>query len=288
MADALISKLRYLAAGLRQRWNQAARCPSCGTLSQQAIDRKYFHSLMDCAACGLRFRYPVESRDAMLAFYQDHYFEPGITTELPSPQDLQQLLLSGFRGSAKDFSYHIQILRSLGLQAGARILDFGANWGYATWQFRAAGYAAEGYEPSKPRAAYAQALGITIHTDWSAIEPGFDAVYSCHVLEHVPDPARAMRDQLALLKPGGLLIAHTPNGSEAYRRKHPAHLRKIWGKVHPTLLTDRFVAGIAGRQDYMVSSDDRPQSLQRWAEQAQLMDPCEGDGLFFVIRRAAA
>jgi SAM-dependent methyltransferase len=38
----------------------------------------------------------------------------------------------------------------------------------------------------------------------------FDAVLSLHVLEHVPDPFRAARELLRVLKPGGTLFAVTP------------------------------------------------------------------------------
>lgn len=41
-------------------------------------------------------------------------------------------------------------------------------------------------------------------------DASFSAILCCHVLEHVPDDARAMRELRRVLKPGGWAILHTP------------------------------------------------------------------------------
>jgi len=53
----------------------------------------------------------------------------------------------------------------------------------------------------------ADALSLT-----EIFEPGtFDIVLSSECIEHTPDPARAVAQMLAVLKPGGLLSLSTPN-----------------------------------------------------------------------------
>ncbi len=42
-------------------------------------------------------------------------------------------------------------------------------------------------------------------------ESFFDVVTLRHVLEHLPDPARALRKVFAMLKPGGVVLIHVPN-----------------------------------------------------------------------------
>ncbi len=39
----------------------------------------------------------------------------------------------------------------------------------------------------------------------------FDAVVSCETIEHVPDPAKAVREVARVLRPGGVLFLTTPN-----------------------------------------------------------------------------
>jgi len=51
----------------------------------------------------------------MAEFYQQAYDEPGFASEMPDESSLRQLLATNFRGSEKDFSGQIAILRALGL-----------------------------------------------------------------------------------------------------------------------------------------------------------------------------
>jgi hypothetical protein len=103
-------------------------------------------------------------------------------------------------------------------------------------------------------------------------------------LEHTPNPASCIKSLLALLKPGGLLVAHTPNGSAAVRTKESG-FNQFWGQVHPVLLTDRFVQKVAGNYPYFVTSVDNSPELESWDQQHPLKQSCDGPGLFFAIRK---
>jgi SAM-dependent methyltransferase len=223
----------------------------------------------------------------MARFYENGYAEPGLTTSLPSPEELERLLRTSFADSGKDFSWHIACLAALGIKAGARVLDYGANWGYATWQFCKAGYDAVGFELSRPRAAYAARLGVRVETDLDAIEGVFDAVFSSHVIEHVPDPMAALERQYARLAPGGSIVAFTPNGTDAFRRRDPKGWQCSWGQVHPVLLTRRFAEGAAGDRPCLVTTDTRHERLSRWDRRSREIDLCDDAGLLIVIRRPA-
>ncbi len=274
---------RYLLTGLTGRLGRTVTCPGCGGSGQAVVDRKFFHSLHECHQCALLFRHPREDPTAMVKFYQSDYNEPGLTTELPDERALAHLLATDFVGSAKDFSYHVEILRALGLGPRARVLDYGANWGYATYQFRKAGFDAQGFELSRPRAEFAQRLGLAIATQPPAQPESFDAVYSCHVLEHVPNPEQTIREQLGLVRPGGMVLAHTPNGSAAARRANREGFHRVWGKVHPVLLTEQFVVRRFGGLTHYVSSDDQPSVLRGWSRTESRIGRVDGGGLFFVL-----
>jgi SAM-dependent methyltransferase len=204
----------------------------------------------------------------MQAFYQHDYKQAGLTTDLPDANALENLLTTGFKGSNKDFSRVLALFSAIGVPSGARILDFGANWGYGVWQFRKAGYEATGYELSKPRAEFAGGLGVQVVTDWrDVIASGpFDVAFSSHVLEHTPDPAQAIRDQIAVLKPDGYLIALFPNGSDAFRVAEPQAFHRLWGRVHPVMLNDNFVSGSLESQILFQGSlcDEDLDKLRRW------------------------
>lgn len=186
-----------------------------------------------------------------------------MTTDLPDAATLETLMRAGFRGSSKDFSRVVELLRALAIKPGARILDFGTNWGYGVWQFREAGFDAMGYELSQPRAAYSVHLGVEVLTDWSqVVQHGpFNVVFSSHVLEHTPDPAEALRRQREVLAPGGLVIAYVPNGSSQFIEADPSAFHKLWGQVHPVMLDEVFIRKALSPLPVAVGAH-RPDDLQ--------------------------
>jgi 2-polyprenyl-3-methyl-5-hydroxy-6-metoxy-1,4-benzoquinol methylase len=226
---------RYQLHGLMNRWSKRA-CPACGDCAATVVASKGMHSLCECAQCALLYRHPRESAESMATFYQQGYAEKGMTTELPDEQELARLMAANFAGSGKDFSFQIEILKTLGILPGMKLLDFGANWGYLSFQLKQAGYQVESFEISQPRARFGKRLGVEIHTEIESLSSDYDCVYSSHVLEHVPNPAETLTQQFAMIKPGGLVVAHTPNGSAEWRKKSKGSFQKVWGLVHPVLL----------------------------------------------------
>lgn len=98
----------------------------------------------------------------------------------------------------------------------ARLLDVGAGRGRFVAAARAAGYAADGLEPSErgvraARSAYDVEL-VHASIDGADVAPGsYDAATLWHVLEHVEDPAAALSRVVSWLRPGGVLLVGVPN-----------------------------------------------------------------------------
>ena len=179
----------------------------------------------------------------MARFYQSDYRQQGLTTDLPDEDALAGLMARGFQGTEKDFSRVIELLKKLDVQQGARVLDFGANWGYGVWQLRQAGYDAIGYEISAARAVYSEKLAVKVTSHWHEVQAlgPYDVVFSSHVLEHTPDPGAAIAQKLSALKPGGAFIAFFPNGSERFQTVDFSAFHRLWGLVHPVMLNEHFV-----------------------------------------------
>ena len=273
----------YLLGGAWRRLIGRALCPCCSGVASRTIDRKLFHSLLECAKCGVLHRYPVEHSSEMAEFYQTAYDEPGFASEVPEMAVLQRLLAENFRGSSKDFSRQVEILHALGLKNGQSLLDFGSSWGYAIHQFRQAGFVAEGFELSRPRAAFGRQIGLEITSEPPGEGRQFDMVYSCHVLEHVPNPLATLRRMLQWVKPGGWVVAQTPNGSQSFRQADPVAFHRLWGRVHPFLLTGEFVSRCFPDYPCYVSCDDRPEVVQQWNQVSRHIGDLRGSNLFFVI-----
>ena len=110
--------------------------------------------------------------------------------------------------------------RRLGFLSGlvtppARLLDVGAGRGRFVASARAAGYDAEGIEPSSRGADAAAALGVPVARAGvfeAAIDArSVDAVTLWHVLEHLDDPADALTRIGGWMRPGGALLIGVPN-----------------------------------------------------------------------------
>ncbi|MEX0907083.1 MAG: class I SAM-dependent methyltransferase, partial [Gemmatimonadota bacterium] len=104
-----------------------------------------------------------------------------------------------------------------------RLLDVGCGNGVFAARMRLLGWDVTGIEPDARTAAIARdVFGLNVHA--STLEdanlPGacFDAITLSHVIEHVPDPVGTLAECRRLLRPGGTLIAATPNLRSLGRR----------------------------------------------------------------------
>jgi 2-polyprenyl-3-methyl-5-hydroxy-6-metoxy-1,4-benzoquinol methylase len=264
-------------------------CPSCGGQTSEVLDRKWLvTAFRQCGRCHLRFRTPTTTPEENARFYQADYTE-GFTTDLPSDSTLAGLLSENFRGTEKDYSDVVRTLTALGIGAGKRLYDFGCSWGYGSFQLGKAGNRVDAYEISEPRAAYARTkLGVKLVPPEAAETGAYDVFFSSHVLEHVPSVSTAIELGRRLLKPGGWFVAYTPNGSDDFRRTNPAAWHKLWGFVHPQLLTPKYFASQFGDAAVLTGSTPvRDEDLKGFPDTASDFLPATGSELLLVARKKA-
>jgi 2-polyprenyl-3-methyl-5-hydroxy-6-metoxy-1,4-benzoquinol methylase len=217
--------------------------------------------LRECDKCGLRFRLPKENPEEAAIFYQSQY-RSGFTTDCPSDEELEELLAKGFRGSPKDYISRIQLLKAAGLRPGDSILNFGCSWGYGSWQLAEAGFNVYSYEVSRPRAHYAhEKLRCHMVNDLSEIRGEIKCFFSAHVIEHLPDPNLFWQAVEQVLKANGMLVCFTPNGDPIRETTKGYH--RIWGRVHPLLLTQRALKEMAMQYGFIPYVFSSPYSIER-------------------------
>lgn len=217
-------------------------CPECGSNQAVVIRRKMLVTeLRRCLRCELLFRAPIDPPNFEKSFYQNEY-RSGFTTDCPSDQELDQWKQTSFRGTEKDFSTRIALLKAIHAIPGqSRILDFGCSWGYGTWQLKEAGYEIVGTEISTPRARYArEKMHLDVVESVDETTGRFDVFFSTHVIEHLSRPRIAVDAALRLLGLGGLFVAFTPNGCRESMDHNPSRYHRSWGGVHPSYLDDRY------------------------------------------------
>jgi len=240
----MLRKLQYfLRSAVAHLDPDRFACPNCGEKGARVVDRKALvTALVRCGRCRLLYRTPVDKTGHNREFYQSKY-SCGYTTDCPDAATLARLMSSDFNGSERDYGPRIEVLRALGVKPPCRLLDFGASWGYGTYQFIKAGYDAQGCEISKPRAQYAREMvKAPVLDDVESLGTGFDVFFSSHVLEHVPVPSETVRLAKRICRPGAVFVAFTPNGALAHRAANRVNHLRHWGDIHPNLLDDEFYA----------------------------------------------
>ncbi len=256
------AKTRYFLRSLRHSFvGLRLRCPNCGGEPGSVVARKYLvTSLRRCGKCRLMYRTPTDDPQWSERFYNTGYTQ-GFTTDMPDEESLVRMMSEGFSGTPKDYQGYINILNIIGLRQESRLFDFGCSWGYGSWQLAKAGFRIWACEISRSRRAYAaDKLGVRVVEDTAYFansqRGSFDCFFSAHVLEHVPSPNAVISLARKLLKPGGLFVAATPNGSMTFRNAREKAWMKFWGEVHPNLLDEVFYTSIFSSEPLLVFSRD--------------------------------
>lgn len=277
-----MNKTQYLIRSIATFYTPK-QCPYCSQKKSKVIDSKYFvTTLNECERCNLLFRHPADSVDFNRKFYQEEYTQDdGITTDLPTDPELADMLEKNFQGSGKDYRQKIAAIKKI---TGARsILDYGANWGYTSYQFKQEGLDVQSYEISKPRAGFGKKLGITIQTDEKQLKPGIDVFFSSHVIEHVPSIKHMFQLAQSLLNEDGYFVAYCPNGSAALRNNNPKLFHHFWGQVHPNLLSAEFFAAAFKDVPYLIGSEES-ENVTTWNGNSQEILDVTGNELFVYAK----
>ena len=196
-----------------------AACPLCGAqqarLRYRCSDRlfrttaKQFH-VVECGGCGVLYLWPQPSREELGRSYPEGYWwgagrQGGVARRL-----------EGLYRRAVLRDHVAFVTRAVG-PSPARILDVGCGTGDLMAALRHRGYSCMGMDHSLPALAVAQAQGVAaLSGDYHAAplsSESFDAVGMFHFLEHVPDPACAVRFARQILRPAGQLIVQVPNAA---------------------------------------------------------------------------
>jgi SAM-dependent methyltransferase len=105
-----------------------------------------------------------------------------------------------------------------------RLLEIGSAMGHFLAVARDAGFEVMGVEPSDDAARRArERYGVPVVTGFAedvVLDPAsVDSICAWHVIEHIPNPAVALRRLAQALRPGGLLALEVPNVQSRQARR---------------------------------------------------------------------
>lgn len=179
-----------------QQWEEVPACPGCGTPDPAPA---WEPDIRQCRACGLYLRSPRPIVSELMRFYD----EGGNYSGWEQEESVRRRL------------WHKRLRLIERHAPRGRLLDVGTGDGHFPALCRESGWAAECVESSKAGRALCLKRGIRpLAEDIGAAGAGhFDVVTLWHVLEHLPDAARMLRECRRMLRPDGLLAVAVPNES---------------------------------------------------------------------------
>jgi hypothetical protein len=89
---------------------------------------------------------------------------------------------------------------------------------------------------------------------------------------------------LRLLRPGGVFIAFTPNGSDQFRAIRYNTWHRWWGFVHPQLIDGEYLQKTWGHSELLVATSPYPlHDLRRHRGESSRFLNLEGEELMFAL-----
>jgi SAM-dependent methyltransferase len=186
-------------------------CPACGA---EAMRRWRFATATDPQLAGRR-RYELDRCDACGSAVTADAGDPSAAIYEGGTYSAERRAFAPVLEPLRRLAERDRLRFIAGVPEGGRVLELGAGDGRFVALLSSAGFEARGIEPSPSACAAAARIGadvVNASAETAAVEAGSeDAVVVWHALEHLRDPAAAVRRAREWLVPGGRLIVAVPD-----------------------------------------------------------------------------
>ena len=185
--------------------SQLIPCPLCGSEDFEPRYSVQGAEYVRCRSCGLVFQNPMPLTEELRGRYAGEYFD----YEIENEANFFSLMLK----TLKDVDF-------MGVERSnpnpKRFLDVGCATGMLIHHIKERGWEEKGVEVCRPAAEYGRRereVDIVNGFLEEARFPSenFSVVHFSHLIEHIPDPVRFMREVARITVPGGMCIVTTPN-----------------------------------------------------------------------------
>jgi 2-polyprenyl-3-methyl-5-hydroxy-6-metoxy-1,4-benzoquinol methylase len=182
----------------------ASGCLACGATATENVGPTHGGLYSRCLSCGLQARITDSSLTHSFEAAQRDYYGDSTAFEPPFLRRIHYKLAA----------MRLKLIRRH--LTSARILEVGPGGGELLLRARHCGFQVEAVEHSEQVAGYLRqklSMPVAVGSFETADLPlaSYDAVFSMHVIEHVPDPLAHLRRARDLVRPGGYLFLGTPN-----------------------------------------------------------------------------
>jgi SAM-dependent methyltransferase len=205
-----------------------SNCPLCGsgnihyslTVKDHTVSAEFF-KIDECEDCSGRFTQDAPDMSEIGKYYQS----PAYVSHTNTREGIVNRLYHRVRKITLNQKKKI-VQQQTGLQKG-RLLDIGAGTGLFVDTMVKAGWVVTGLEPDEGARGVASGINIKLEdlSNLFSLQPAsLDAITLWHVLEHVHELHRYLRQFGKLLRESGKLIIAVPN----YTSGDAKHYREYW------------------------------------------------------------
>jgi len=192
------------------------------------------HAVIDCEPCGFAHLWPKPTTEELAEYYAQSFYETHSPADWAEKEEAEEPYWQiEHRDRLRAFT------ELIGRPSGS-ILDIGCGGAWLLRHAAASGWQVQGIEPSRSMWERARRRAPVLLGTFPGVDLGgrrFDVVNLKLVMEHVPDPARLLREVRQALTPDGVVCIEVPNDfnrlQAAVRRRYdkaawwvsyPAHL----------------------------------------------------------------
>ncbi len=188
-------------------------CPLCGQRDPVFLWEKHGARYERCAECGLVYENPRFTPEELKAFYSDqsYFINEGAGKDASGYTNYFTQFTSALANE------YFQILHTAAPATGGKVslLDIGCGPGNLLSIANDRGWSATGLEISHWAVETGRKSGLTIIEnsleDARFPDASFDVISMFDVLEHLSEPKGYIAEIFRILRPGGVVVAETPN-----------------------------------------------------------------------------
>jgi 2-polyprenyl-3-methyl-5-hydroxy-6-metoxy-1,4-benzoquinol methylase len=208
-------------------------------------------NVVRCSKCGLAFLDSSPSQEEIKTIYGNKYFSDLVKPEI---LDSRALASAGLLKRLKKY-----------LPEKGRILDIGAATGAYLSAFKNQGWDVSGIEISDYARESAKIIfDITLYPNLESAAFSsnyFDFILMNHVIEHLPEYLKMLKEVNRILKPEGILYVGTPN----FGSPSAAKLKSYWPSLKPgehlTFFTPKTLKMVLDKAGFVIIKCDTMQPL---------------------------